>query len=308
MERLYTINSETAAQLGQLDVSPVLLYALDGFVDSGIAAGLAIGDLVNQGESRPLVSFNTDELVDYRSRRPPMTYSEEGWSGFRRPWLGIDLMHDADGSPFLLMYGPEPDMRWDAFTDAVIEVVETFDVRLAVGMHGMPTAAPHTRDWKVTGPGNAGELVRQVAGSPGAELQMPGSAMALTEHKLREVGREVQTFIVHVPHYLTQMPSPIATARLMEEVGAATGLRLDLSRLVSGATAQREQIDRQIGEQPELAEAIKKMEEEYDRSQSGATGGELPAQALPTGEELAAEFERYLAGQNRDDQAWPFTD
>jgi hypothetical protein len=307
MDKLYTINRDAAAKLGEAEVSPVLVYAFDGFVDSGIAAGLAIGDMVNQAESERLVTFNTDELVDYRSRRPPMTYSAEGWSGYHSPQLGIDLVHDADGSPFLLMYGPEPDMRWEAFTDAVIELAETFDVRLAVGMHGMPTTAPHTRDWKVTGPGNAGELVNQVAGRSDAALQMPGSAMALTEYKLREVGREAQTFVVHVPHYLTQMPSPIATTRLIEEVGAATGLNFDTSRLEAGANVQREQIDRQVGEQPELAEAIKKMEDEYDAG-PGANSGELPAQALPTGDELAADFERFLASQNNDDQPSPFTD
>jgi predicted ATP-grasp superfamily ATP-dependent carboligase len=306
MDRLYTINNETAAKLDQSGPPTVLLYAFDGFVDSGIAAGLAIGDLVGQTESERLVTFNTDELIDYRSRRPPMAFSEEGWSGYHQPRLGIDLVHDVDGSPFLLMHGPEPDARWEAFTDAIIEVVETFDVRLAIGMHGMPSAAPHTREWKVTGPGNAGELVRQIAGRADAKLQMPGSAMALTEFKLREVGRQAQTFVVHVPHYLTQMPSPIATTKLMREIGAATGLNFDLSRLEKGASVQREQVDRQINEQPELAEAIKKMEEEYDRS-LGAAGGELLAQALPSGDELAAEFERFLASQGDDDSPGPFT-
>jgi hypothetical protein len=150
-------------------------------------------------------------------------------------------------------------------------------------------------------------LVKQMAGRSDVAVQIPGSAMALTEYKLREVGREAQTFVVHVPHYLTQMPSPIATTRLIEEVGTATGLNFDTSRLRAGADVQRQQIDRQINEQPELAEAIKKMEDEYDRG-SAAHSGELPAQALPTGDELAAEFERFLATQNGDDGASPFTD
>jgi hypothetical protein len=286
-----------------------MLYAFEGFVDSGIAAGLAIGDLVGRDGTERLVTFNTDELLDFRSRRPPMTFAEGGWGDYSQPVLAVDLVHDAAGSPFLLMYGPEPDLRWSAFTDAVIEVVETFDVRLAVGMHGMPSAAPHTREWKVTGPGNAAELVTQVAGTPTAKLQLPGSVMALTEFKLREVGREAQTFVVHVPHYLAQMPSPIGTARLMSEVGAATGLNFDLSAIEEAAAAQREQIDTQVSDQPELAAAIAKMEEKHDLAvASGASGGELSAQALPTGDELAAEFERFLASQNGPEGGSPFTD
>jgi hypothetical protein len=300
MDNLYTIHKEAAAKLERSNSAPILLYAFDGFVDSGMAAGLAIGDLVNQPESERLVTFNRDELLDYRSRRPVMTFSDQGWSDYRPAELGIDLVHDAEGSPFLLMYGPEPDNRWEAFTDAIIEVVEAFDVRLAIGLHGMPSAAPHTREWKVTGPGNSGQLVEMLAGEPGAKIQMPGSAMSLTEHKLREVGRQAQTFIVHVPHYLTQLPSPIATAKLMREVGAATGLSFDLDRLEKGAQGQLEQIERQISEQPELAQAIKKMEAEYDRVPASQVG-ELPAQALPSGDELAAEFERYLASHDESE-------
>ncbi|MDR1635046.1 MAG: PAC2 family protein [Bifidobacteriaceae bacterium] len=307
MEKLYKINSDAAAELMKDESTPVLLYAFDGFIDSGVAAGLAIGDLISRPDSQRLVTFDVDELVDYRSRRPPMAFSAEGWSTYHQPQLGIDVVHDADGSPFLLMYGPEPSSRWEAFTNAITEVVETFDVRLAVGMHGMPTGAPHTRDWKVTGPSNAGQLVERLAGSPDAALQMPGSAMALTEYKLREVGRDARTIVVHVPHYLAQMPSPIATTKLMQEVGAATGLNFDLSRLEAEARVQRDQIDRQVSEQPELAAAIKKMEDEYDASRNlGA--GRLAAQRLPSGDELAAEFEQFLAAQNGDDQHGPFTD
>jgi hypothetical protein len=306
MDKLYTINRDAAAKLDRAQTSPVLLYAFDGFVDSGVAAGLAIGDIIGQGEAEPLVTFDADEFLDYRSRRPLMTFSSEGWSGYHQPRLGIDLAHDADGSPFLLMYGPEPDSRWQAFTDAVLEVVETFDVRLAIGLHGMPSTAPHTREWKVTGPGNAGELVEQLAGRPDAQLQMPGSAMALAEHKLREVGREAQTFVVHVPHYLAQMPSPIATTKLLTAVSAASGLNFDLSRIEAGAEIQRQRIERQISEQPELAEAITKMEAEYDRRPQVA--GQLSAQRMPTGDELAAEFEKFLASQSDEEQAGPFTD
>jgi hypothetical protein len=209
------------------------------------------------------------------------------------------------------MYGPEPDIRWEAFTDAVIEVVEIFDVRLAVGMHGIPATAPHTRDWKVTGPAQAGELVARFGGSPAARVQLPGSAMALTELKLREVGREAQTFAVHVPHYLAQMPSPMGTVELMRAIGSAAGLDFGLAGIEEAAEVQRRQLDKQVAEQPELAAAIAKMEEAHDSRQPGpgfvAPGGELLAEKLPTGEELAAEFERFLADQGGDGDGPAFT-
>ncbi|MDR1119214.1 MAG: PAC2 family protein [Bifidobacteriaceae bacterium] len=308
MDSLYTINPAAAARLDEADTTPVLLYAFEGFVDSGLAAGLAIGDLVNREDTERLVTFNADELLDYRSRRPPMTFAEGGWTDYHQPSLAIDLAHDAAGSPFLLMYGPEPDMRWEAFADAVVEVAETFDIRLAIAMHGIPSAAPHTREWKVTGPDQSGDLVNQVAGSRTAKIQLPGSAMALTELKLREIGREAQTFTVHVPHYLSQLPSPIGTARLMRAIGSATGLDFDLGQIEEAAEVQTRQLEKQVSEQPELAAAIAKMEERHDSEQSHAPAGELLAEAIPTGDEIAAEFERFLASQPGDDEGSPFTE
>ncbi|MDR2379963.1 MAG: PAC2 family protein [Bifidobacteriaceae bacterium] len=308
METLYTINPDAAARLEAAGVAPVMLYAFDGFVDTGVAAGLAIGDLVGRDDTERLVTFNTDELLDYRSRRPPMTFGAGGWSDYHQPSLGIDLVHDAAGSPFLLMYGPEPDIRWEAFVEAVAEVAETFDVSLAIGMHGMPSAAPHTREWKVTGPDESSELVARVAGSPTAKIQLPGSAMALTELKLREIGRDARTYTVHVPHYLAQMPSPIGTAHLMRAIGHAAGLDFDLSGIEEAALIQRGQLDKQVQEQPELAAAIAKMEEKHDSEAVRAPGGELTSERLPSGDELAAEFQRFLAGEIGNDEAPPFTE
>ncbi|MDR2454659.1 MAG: PAC2 family protein [Bifidobacteriaceae bacterium] len=307
MDKLYTVNRAAAQALDASGAQPVMLYAFEGFVDAGFAAGLAIGDLAGRPLTERLVTFNTDELLDYRSRRPPMTFAADGWTDYHQPALAIDLVRDAAGAPFLLMYGPEPDIRWEAFAEAVIEVVETFDVRLAVGMHGIPASAPHTRDWKVSGPEQAGELVARFGGSAAARIQLPGSAMALVELKLREVGRDAQTFSVQVPHYLAQMPSPIGTVKLMRAIGCATALDFGLAGIEEAAEVQRRQLDQQVAEQPELAQAIAKMEQAHDERAQRAPGGELLAEALPTGDEIAAEFERFLAGQDGEADGPAFT-
>ncbi|MDR2254133.1 MAG: PAC2 family protein [Bifidobacteriaceae bacterium] len=304
MNHLYTINEPAAAALDKAGTAPVMLYAFDGFVDSGLAAGLAIGDFVSRDGVERLVTFNADELVDYRSRRPSAVFGQGGWLDLYQPTIAIDLAHDAVGSPFLLMYGPEPDTRWQAFGDAVVEVARTFGVRLAVGMHGMPSAAPHTREWRVTGPAESAELVRRAAGSPTSKIQLPGSAMALTELKLRAAGHESVTFAVHVPHYLAQMPSPMGTASLLRAVGSAAGLTFDLVAIDEAAETQRSQIDRQVAEQPELAAAISQLEERHDSD----SVGQLTAEALPSGDEIAAEFQRFLATQMGKDEESPFTE
>ncbi|MDR1427813.1 MAG: PAC2 family protein, partial [Bifidobacteriaceae bacterium] len=108
---LYSLDPAVVAEAQ--GTAPVLLYAFDGFVDAGIAAGLAINDFATHGEARRLATFSADELVDYRSRRPPMVLGASGWEAVHTQELAIDLVHDAQGTGFLLMYGPEPDLRWE---------------------------------------------------------------------------------------------------------------------------------------------------------------------------------------------------
>ena len=70
-------------ELGQ----PVLIQALTGFVDAGNATRLAREHLLSNLDGRPLASFDIDQLLDYRSRRPVMTFVEDHWESYDDPRL-----------------------------------------------------------------------------------------------------------------------------------------------------------------------------------------------------------------------------
>jgi len=59
-----------------------------------------------------IARFDVDDLIDYRARRPPMTFDTDHWQDYAAPELAVHLVHDAAGTPFLLLTGPEPDRRW----------------------------------------------------------------------------------------------------------------------------------------------------------------------------------------------------
>jgi hypothetical protein len=104
------------------------------------------------------------------------------------------------------------------------------------------------------------------------------------------------------------MPSPIGTARLLRAISAASGLDFDLAGIDEAAQVQRQQLAKQVSEQPELAAAIAKMEDSHDADAGSARGGALTAEPLPSGDEIAAEFQRFLASQIEDQDGPPFTE
>jgi hypothetical protein len=290
---LYKTEPGVIAELAALPEPPVLLYALDGYLDAGFAAGVVISDLLSKGEAKRVATFDIDQLLDYRSRRPPMIWGPDGWTGFGRPELVVDMVRDAEGTPLLVMYGPEPDYRWEAFAAAVLELVEHLDVRLALGMHGVPKMVPHTRPAMVHGPGdNATFGDKSLA--PATRLQAPGSAMALVEYQLKEVSRQAGTVTVDVPSYLAAVPYPAGAAALARGLGQASGLVLDTAAMDNAGQKARVQLDKQVAEAEDLAKTVAELERRYDKAY-----GQPDAQAAQvTGDDIAKELEAFLAEQS----------
>ncbi|MBL6279470.1 PAC2 family protein [Micromonospora fiedleri] len=280
---------------------PVLIQALTGFVDAGNASRLAREQLLTSLESRPIARFDLDQLFDYRSRRPVMTFVEDHWESYDTPELVLHLLHDDDETPFLLLTGPEPDLQWERFVAAVAGLATRLDVRLTVGLNAIPMAVPHTRPAGVTAHATRRELI--VGYEPWLQrVQVPGSVGHLLEFRLGEAGRDALGFAAHVPHYVAQAEYPAAAEVLLASVSRSTGLLLPRDGLRSAAEAVRVEIDRQVAQSEEAATLVQALEEQYDAYARGREGKNLLAAEngpLPTAEELGAELERFLAEQTR---------
>ncbi|GAA4441837.1 proteasome assembly chaperone family protein [Phytohabitans houttuyneae] len=280
---------------------PVLVQALSGFVDAGNAVRLAREHLLSTLESRPVATFDIDQLLDYRSRRPPMIFIEDHWESYEAPRLELHLLHDDAGTPFLLLTGPEPDLQWERLVAALIEVVEQLGVSLTLGLNAIPMAVPHTRPTGITAHGTRRELVAGY--EPWLQrVQVPGSAGHLLEFRLGAKGHDAMGFAAHVPHYLAQAEYPPAAEQLLTSVSKSTGLLLPTEGLRQASESVRADIDQQIAQTAEAAELVRALEEQYDAFTRGRQrGANLLADSgpLPTAEELGAELERFLAEQGK---------
>ena len=279
---------------------PVLIQALTGFVDAGNATLLLREHLRTTLGAREVARFAADELIDYRSRRPPMIFLEDHWEHYEEPALGLYLLHDDAGTPFLLLAGPEPDLLWERFIAAVTDLVERFHVRLTVGINAIPMAVPHTRPVGMTAHATRTELITGY--EPWLRrVQVPGSAGNLLEFRLGQRGHDAMGFAVHVPHYVAETAYPAATLELLGAVSRATGLLLPSGDLRAAADVVRADVDKQIAQNEEAALLVRGLEEQYDAFLRGRRGTDLLAetQPLPSAEELGAELERFLAEHNK---------
>jgi hypothetical protein len=289
---------ELDAELPELS-RPVLLHSLDGFVDAGSTSRLVREHILDTLDHRMIGRFDVDALIDYRARRPMMTYDQDHWDDYDTPELAVHLVKDASGEPFLFLTGPEPDRLWEGFSTGVRSLVERLGVSLTVGFHGIPMGVPHTRPVGLTPHGTRPELLTGPRPWFG-RVQVPGSASALIELRLGEAGHNAMGFAVHVPHYLAQSDYPAAAVTALDAVSAATGLALPSDELRAAAIRTNAEIADQIAGSDEVEKVVHALEQQYDAFAGSADRESLLAaeQDMPTAEELGAQFERFLAEQD----------
>jgi predicted ATP-grasp superfamily ATP-dependent carboligase len=273
-----------------------MLYYLDGFIDAGGAGRLLTAHLLGTLEHTEVARFDIDSLIDYRSRRPVMTFTKDRWEHYDEPELVAWLAHDSEGTPFLLLSGPEPDHDWNSFTAAVLGLARMLKVRLAVGYHGIPMGVPHTRPLGVTAHATRDGLVEGYR--PLVDrLQVPGSAAALLELRMGKNDRDAVGFAVHVPHYLSQAAYPAAAVTLLESVQRSTGLSLPSDALREAAQRTDVEIARQVEGSEEVSEIVQALEQQYDAFAASGSASLGEPENMPTADELGAQFERFLAEQ-----------
>ncbi|MER8000438.1 PAC2 family protein [Streptomyces sp. NPDC095613] len=285
--------------LAQESAGLVMLYHFDGYIDAGETGDQIVENLLESLPHQVVARFDHDRLVDYRARRPLLTFRRDRWAGYETPTLDVRLVQDATGAPFLLLSGPEPDVEWERFALAVRQIVERLGVRLSVNFHGIPMGVPHTRPVGVTPHGNRTDLMPGHR-SPFDEAQVPGSAESLVEYRLMESNHDVLGVAAHVPHYVARSAYPDAALTALEAITAATGLVLPTVAHALRTQAQRTQteIERQLGEgDEELVSMVQGLEHQYDAVAGAETRGNLVAEPaeLPSADEIGREFERFLA-------------
>jgi predicted ATP-grasp superfamily ATP-dependent carboligase len=292
-ELLYTVHEDVLA--GLAGHRPVLLHQLDGFVDAGQAGRILTANLIEQLDSEVIADFDHDQLHDYRSRRPAMVFDTNQWKSYADVQLRLHKMTDEQGEVFLLLSGPEPDVQWERLATAVMGLIERLDVRLTVTLHGIPMAVPHTRPITATAHATDPELVQGYR-SWIDRVEVPASFTGLLEYRLGQRDRKAMGFAAHVPHYLAQAAFPEAALALTRLLSQATGLAVPLVPLEEASASNITDINTEMAQSAEVQELVATLEQQYDSIAADA------GQQVPSADEIAAEFERFLAERDRTEE------
>ena len=274
---------------------PVMVVMLTGWIDASGAAAAAMATVQEEWSVRPLATFDGDTFIDYRARRPTMELREG--VNVRLLWSDIELHvgRDSAGHDVLTLSGPEPDSQWRKFADSVSTLAVELGVRQMVALGAYPFATPHTRDPRLSSSSPSADVVDSVAYLKNS-VDVPAGMGAVLEHAFTDKGVPSLGIWAQVPHYVSAMSYPAATLALLNGLHDVGGLVVDAAAIRQETIIQRQRLDQLVASNDEHRAMVSQLEELYDQAQHQTdllgTGG------MPTGDELAAEFEQFLRDQD----------
>ena len=270
----------------------VLVAAFEGWNDAGDAATGSIEHLELVWDSQPLMAIDPDEYYDFQVNRPTVSMVDGVTRRVSWPTTRLSVCRPP-GAAFdlVLVRGIEPNMRWRAFCDELLDVIRALDVRVVVTLGALLSDTPHTRPTSVTGTSyDQASAVKY--GLEKSRYEGPTGIVGVLQDACVAAGIPAISFWAGVPHYVSQPPNPKATIALLHSVEEVLDVPVPLAELPQQADEWQKLVDVMAAEDDEVTEYIRNLEQrddEIDRGEMGATSGDA----------IAREFERYLRRRDR---------
>jgi proteasome assembly chaperone (PAC2) family protein len=276
-----------------------LVIAFGGWIDAGQAATGALRELVRDLGAVRLASINSEDFFVFTQERPHVRFNAEGGRDLTWPRSEFFASRPTDGRDGLLLFsGPEPHQRWQAYTNAFLDVAERCGVKRIVSLGALLAGAPHTRPVRVTArcTDPAWRSLIEAWGiyrPPTYEGPTGISTVVLDAAERR--GMSHLGFMGQAPHYLQGTENPAAIQALLSYVSRLLNLSPDMSRFDEAIQAFRAECDKAVARNRATREHVRQLEQEYDATASEEREG-LPSGELDS-DKLMRDLEEFLRKQ-----------
>jgi|SRR5882757_6424830 len=270
---------------------PIVIGAFEGWNDAADAATAAVEHLELIWDARPLAALDPDDYYDFQVNRPSVSMVEGVTRRLTWPTTRFSVCRPPESDrDIVLMRGIEPNMRWRAFCDEILEVFRELKVEMVVGLGALLADTPHTRAVPVTGSSYDAESATRF-GLEESRYEGPTGILGVFQDACVRDGIPAITFWAAVPHYISQSPHPKASLALLQRVEEVLDIPVPLGALPDQAQDWQRLVDEMASEDDEVAEYVRSLEQKAGESELAQTSGET----------IAREFERYLRRRRPDD-------
>ncbi|MBA3251789.1 MAG: PAC2 family protein [Geodermatophilaceae bacterium] len=265
-------------------VDPVVVGAFEGWNDAGDAASSAVEHLELIWDARPLAALDPEDYYDFQVNRPLVSLVDGVSRRIEWPTTRLSVCRPPDSArDVVLLRGIEPNMRWRGFCEELVELCRELGVESVVVLGALLADTPHTRPVPVTGSSYDAASAERY-GLEASRYEGPTGMTGVFQQACVQAGLPAISFWAAVPHYVSQPPSPKATLALLHRVEEVLDVPVPLGALPEQAEEWQTLVDEMAGEDDEVTEYVRALEERDPAGQLTQTSGEV----------IAREFERYL--------------
>jgi proteasome assembly chaperone (PAC2) family protein len=270
---------------------PVLVAAFEGWNDAADAATSAARFLRDHWAARHFAEIDPETFYDFSATRPQVRLVD----GLTREivWPANELFaaslpgneHDV-----VVLLGVEPGLQWRTFCSEIVDVGRDLGVEMFITLGALLADVPHTRPVRVTGTAADPELVQRL-GLQRSRYEGPTGIVGVLHDAFAKAHVPSASLWAAVPHYVAATPSPKATLALVERaVELLGGASVPTTALEIASASYERQVSEVVESDEDVSDYVHRLEESSD-------DGEDEELELPTGDELGAEFERFLREQ-----------
>ncbi len=262
--------------------SPILVLGFSGWMDSGEVSTGTVEFLINNLNAEKFAIINPQGFY-LQSFPSPMELS-----AMFRPYVKIkdgliesyrttsnvffaDIKND-----LIFFLGKEPNLNWAGFSDTILSVCKEFAVKMIYFIGSVAGLVPHTREPRFLCSVSNAELKEPLGRFGFKFVNYEGPAGIITNIMLNAERRHLgmANIIATTPAYVHGKNPKCIEATLRRAAGVL-GVHVDLERMRKHSDRFEKRLSQVVQRQPELAERVLKLEENYDNEVFDTEMGDL---------------------------------
>jgi proteasome assembly chaperone (PAC2) family protein len=253
-----------------------LLVALAGWMDGGLVSTGTVRSLMNGRALTHIATIDSDPFYIYNFPgsmeiaavfRPHVKYEQGFITDLQVP---ENVFHCDEANNLVFFIGQEPNLKWQAFADAIFELAETVGVKRIMFIGSFGGTVPHTRDSRLFG-SVSHALLRERLDQHNVRLsdyEGPSgfSTLLLAQSPKHDI--EMMSLVAEIPGYLQGL-NPLSIEAVTRRLSALLDLPVDFDQLRSASNEWEAEVSEAVEHDKKLAATVRKLEERYDNELIG---------------------------------------
>ncbi len=288
---------------------PRLIVGLSGWLDGGEASSGTVQYLVEKLQAKALGEIKARDFYVFQvpgitSTRPVVKLEDGLVKEIAFPqneffyWRNEE---DTGGGDLILLQGTEPNLRWQEYTDAILDMAQEFGVRRMYSVGAVLGGVPHTKEPTVSCSISDQKLKTELERYAVRFSGYQGPATFNSVLVAAFAGRGIEALhmtgrAIYYPEFNIAIPrDPKAIYSLLRRLRRLLRISLDLSDLEKQSQELEEKLSFMVGQSPRLRDYVQELEGNFVEMRY-----EEPIEGSP--EEFVKGVEEFLRQRRNEEE------